>query len=458
MNPVLPLSGLSARPSAGAAAIPFSARPIASGAKDTVQFSGGYQPRTVAIEDARIAQSDGTVLKGAVVINGKKIVSVTKELPEALRHNKSALVIKAPPGSLLTPGLIEQHTHGGWLADKNTGVNFNLASVEDMKALLDSYPAQGITRLMPAVMTGTFDEMDRALANLETLIATTREKPGAVQIEGIHLEGPFISTAKRGAHNEQQIQAATLVGLALLKRIFAVAPDLKLITIAPEIDGAETLIKYCVSRGVRVNMGHTAATGEQARQAIDWGVTGVTHTFNAMDGITHKPGKSGIIPVVTNSPQVSPEIIADGHHVNPDTVGMFLNNLHNQNAILVSDGSGLVGAPEGAESELGGQKVFNRGGAAVNEEGNLAGSTAFLTDCVRNVVDWGIKTLPQAVVLASKNPAAFLGFDAESRETEGKARLGQIAPGFNADLVLWDEGRKEVLQTWIDGQSAFQKG
>lgn len=401
------------------------------------------------IRDAKVALEDGQVKHGDIVIRNREIADVPDRAD--LRKFPGAQVVQAPPGSLITYGLMERHFHGGW------GVDFNLNSVDDLKLLLEKLPEKGITRILPTVMTGTEAELEQALRNVETLREFTRNNPQSVQIEGIHLEGPFISLEKRGSHDASQIRSAIAKRVELMEQLLAIAPDIKLVTMAPEIDPDGSLMTFLKTRGIRISVGHSMVDKEDMAQAIRRGATGVTHTFNAMRSVGHRKGGvmnsanlEGPIPVAANSPKVYPEIIADGYHVHRDAVNWLLSHygdIRYNRVVAVSDGMALAGLPDGAEAMLGGQIVRNEHGVARNQEKNLAGSTAFLTDCVRNLASWGLG-LANAVQLATRNPADSLGMG---------DRLGRIAKGNLADLVFWDPDTLEVMSTWINGKPVFQR-
>lgn len=426
--------------------MPGPVRPVPNGifvskrqAGKGVKFGSGSQPKTQVIIGADVLLPEGGAAERTVTMKDGKIAVVSR-LPVAAwraRLLPGAEVIRAPENSLLAPGLIEQHIHGGY------GVNFNLSSPDAIKALLKQLPQHGITAIVPTVMTGTETEMMRALENLDRIMAWSRENPGRVKIAGIHLEGPFISLKKRGAHDARQVRRPGVhgdLGIDLLARMLAMAPGIRLVTMAPELDPDGRVTRYLTERGIKVSAGHTCATAEQMEAAIGRGVTGLTHAFNAMPGLHHR--EPGPVSAVMESDKVFPEIIADGHHVNPAMIKLLADNT--PNLVAVSDASPLAGLADGASGELGGQPVTLQGGQVVNAEGNLAGSGIFVTDSVRNFVRWGLKKLDGAIRLATENPGRFLGL-----------QTGQIKPGLPADLTLWDKDTLQVMGTWIDGNRVY---
>lgn len=400
--------------------------PVRSNTSDT---------KLTVIDQAEYVKPDGSIAPaGDLLILGSRLVQVGGTVPSMVR--RLANVIKPPTGTLVSPGLIEQHFHGG------RGVNFNVATVEDMQQFVESLPRQGITRIMPTVMTGSEAEMRQALTNLEKLKHHLEQQPNGIQMIGIKLEGPFINEMKRGAHDSQYIRDAWHQPMSLLQSLLKIAPDIKEVTLAAELDPEGKLTQFLTQRGIRVSLGHTDADSKQAAQAFEQGATGMTHTFNAMNGMNHR--NPGPIPVALQKPGVYPEIIADGHHVDPLMVNTLLQS--KPNSILVSDSMLLSGLPEGSQAEFGGQLVQSRNGTAVNERGVLAGSLVSVTDCLRNVVRWGLLPFSKAIQLASRNPADYLGLP-----------LGRVAPFYPADLVFWNRKTMEVEETWIQGKQAYKK-
>gem|GEM_PF-527113 len=394
-----------------------------------------FNTKLTVVEQAQYIKPDGSVTPpGDLLILGARLLQVGGTVPKSIR--RLANVIKPPSGTFVSPGLIEQHFHGG------QGVNFNLATVEDMQRFVESLPKQGITRIMPTVMMGSETEMKQALTNLEKLKQLLAQQPGGIQMIGIKLEGPFISEMKRGAHDSQCIQNAWKQPINLLQSLLKIAPDIKEVTLASELDTDGKLTHFLTQRGIRVSLGHTDADSKQATQAFKYGASGMTHTFNAMNGMHHR--QPGPIPVAIQNPGVYPEIIADGHHVDPLMVNTLLQS--KPNSILVSDSMLLAGLPEGSQAEFGGQLVQSRNGAVLNQRGVLAGSLVSVTDCLRNVVQWGLLPFFKAIQLASRNPADYLGLT-----------LGRLAALYPADLVFWNPKTLEVEETWIQGKQVYKK-
>jgi N-acetylglucosamine-6-phosphate deacetylase len=218
------------------------------------------------------------------------------------------------------------------------------------------------------------------------------------------------------------------------------------VTLAPEQDEELAYTKFLTQRRIRVSAGHSNATVEEMEDAIDAGVTGITHLYNAMRPFHHR--EPGIVSVALNRDDLYTEIISDGVHVHPEAVRLALRNKPRERVILISDCLALAGLPEGSCLEFGQQRVTNRNGQAINEEGRLAGSTTFVNHCVKNLVFWELMTFPQAVQFATANPADYLGIGKE---------YGRILPGYYADVVLWDKNTLEVKITLINGEIIYQQ-
>lgn len=323
---------------------------------------------------------------------------------------------------VLAPGFIDLHIHGGAGHDVMEGDPEALACVERHLA------KHGTTAYYPTTVTAALDPTLRALEKLADAIesAATRGS-GTVRNEyfrarplGIHLEGPFISTEKRGVHPQQHIQDGCA---ELFDRMWQAARGhMKLMTVAPEIAGAEPLIRHATGLGVVVSLGHSNATMKQALAAIEAGGRHATHTFNAMRPLDHR--EPGIVGAVLTDNRVSADIIADGVHIHPAVVRVFLSGKGLDRAVLITDALSATGMPDG-QYRLGGFDVEVRGDVCA-AEGRLAGSVLTLDRAVRNVMKFSGCTLEQAVCLATRNPASTLG----------DRRRGTIEVGRTADFVV----------------------
>ena len=301
--------------------------------------------------------------------------------------------------TFLTPTFLDIHIHGAMNYDVMEGTAQALDTIGRFLA------TKGVSHYLPTTVTAPVDATLRALEGLATHIERT-EHLGAVPL-GIHLEGPFVSHIKRGVHPPEHILPPSI---ALFDRLQQAARgSIKLITLAAEEPSALDLIRHSVTSGVKVSLGHSNATAAQTRAAIAAGATSATHTFNAMRPLDHR--EPGILGVVLDDPTLFAEIIADGVHVAPELLRLFLKAKGLDRAILVTDGMSATGMPDGTYT-LGGFPVEVADGRCL-ANGVLAGSVLTLDHAVANFSRFTGLDLPATSLLASRNPAAMLGLEAQ---------------------------------------------
>jgi N-acetylglucosamine-6-phosphate deacetylase len=260
---------------------------------------------------------------------------------------------------------------------------------------------------------------------------------GAVPL-GLHLEGPFISLARRGTHRAANLQAPNPLLFAEWTRSRGVV---KLITIAPELDAAETVARLAHDADVVVAIGHSDASYDQARAAIDKGACYAVHTFNAMRPFTHRD--PGVVGAILDDERVFAEIIADGVHVTPEVVRIFSRAKRIDRVILATDAISATGMPDG-NYVLGTDSVRVTGGVCRDAEGRLAGSTLTQDAALRNYIQWTGARIEDALMGLTRNPARALKL----------AGRGEIAPGARADLVLLDQ-QLRVVKTLVAGKLVY---
>ncbi len=339
--------------------------------------------------------------------------------------------IEAFPGGVLAPGLIDLHTHGGAGHDVMEATPAGLTAIERMMA------AHGVTSYCPTTVTAPLDITLRALEWLADHIESHHDSELCARPLGIHLEGPFLSHSKRGVHPPEHLQPASVERFARLYE--AARGHVAMMTVAPEVPDACELIAEAVRRGVVVSLGHSDADLECARAAIAAGARHATHTFNAMRALDHRsPGLPG---AVLTDDRLTADIIADGIHVHPVAIEMFLRSKGAERAILITDAISATGMPDG-RYRLGSFEVDVAGGKCLSEEGRLAGSVLTLDRAVRNTMAFAGWDLRRAVQLATLNPARVLGL---------AGRKGVLAPGADADIVVLTRGG-EVIKTIVAGE------
>jgi len=255
---------------------------------------------------------------------------------------------------------------------------------------------------------------------------------------GIHLEGPFISHARRGVHPPELLLAPTLT---LFEQIWQAARGrIRMMTIAPELDGAPEVIAEAARRGVCVSLGHSDADFETAGGGIKAGARHATHTFNAMRPLDHR--SPGILGAVLTDRRVSADIIADGVHLDPAIVKLFASAKGPEQTVLITDATSATGMPDG-RYRLGSFEVDVRDGKCMSN-GKLAGSVLTMDRAVRNLARFAEWELPQAVAAASRNPARVARI----------SNKGVLAAGADADFVVLNPVG-DVLRTFIGGVECF---
>ncbi len=334
-------------------------------------------------------------------------------------------------GHLLIPGMIDLQVNGAGGADAATGTQ------EALETIGRTLAKHGCTAYLATLITNGHGALIQSLQRLaeSTGLAFSGARP-----LGVHLEGPFISTVRRGAHREQHIQSPSR--RAFLDFWKASAGALEMLTLAPELPGALDLIRLARDRLPIVSLGHSDADFETARAAIRAGANSATHVFNAMTPLHHR--RPGLLAAVLLS-DLSAGLIADGIHVHPGMIELLVRCKRPADLILVSDAISAAGRPDG-RYRIGSLEVTVEDGICRESDGRLAGSTLMMDQALRNMASWmgGTLSLKQIVASATVLPARLLGLN----------RKGRIGRGCDADLVLLDE-RMQVSKTWVEGRLVY---
>ncbi|MCV6603821.1 MAG: N-acetylglucosamine-6-phosphate deacetylase [Porticoccaceae bacterium] len=363
-----------------------------------------------------------TLLKQhAVVISDGRIETI---VPGA-DIDTSAIETIDLQGHCLVPGFIDLQVNGGG------GIMFNSApTVETIRTMVAGHRKYGTTGLLPTLITTSFEVMAQAIAAVEQ--AMFEGVPGVL---GIHLEGPFLNAEKKGAHDADKFCVLDEQGVALVSSL---KQGKTIATIAPELTSPE-IIAQLKSRGVIICAGHSNADYRQARQALDAGIDGFTHLYNAMTPLqSREPGMVGAALEDHNSWF---GIIADGYHMHPAAFAVAVGAKQQGGAVLVTDAMSTVGAKE-KSFVLDGETIHSVDGRCVNAAGSLAGSDLDMMSAVNNAAEFANIDWFEAVRMASLYPAQALGLDGE---------LGRIKPGYRASFVLVNSER-QVVNTWVDGE------
>lgn len=367
--------------------------------------------------------AQGEIANPFVVVEDGAIAEISQWTVASLPHGE---VLHFPSATIL-PALFDIHIHG------SAGHDIMEATPQALGTIGGFLGRHGVGAYLPTTVTADIDMTLRSLAQLA--FEMQRLQPGAQPV-GIHLEGPFLSPHKRGAHPERLLQTPSV---QLLDRLWQAAEgQVRLLTIAPELPGAEAVIARAVELGIRVSLGHSNATLAEARSGVQLGALSATHTFNAMRSFNHRePGLVG--EVLTNSGLFA-ELICDGLHVDPTAARLFWKMKGRERGILITDAMSAAGMPDGPY-KLGELDVRVEHGRCLIEENTLAGSTLTLDAGLRNLAQFTGAGLAEVFPLATRNPAQMLGFE---------ERIGDIAVGRSADFVLLSPERT-VIQTFLRG-------
>ncbi|MFP5235300.1 MAG: N-acetylglucosamine-6-phosphate deacetylase [Acidobacteriota bacterium] len=324
--------------------------------------------------------------------------------------------VKDFPGATLSPAFFDVHTHGC------AGHDIMDATPEALTAIGRFLASRGTGAYLATTVTAPIDKTLQSLEGLAHLIA---HKPqGAMTWPiGIHIEGPFLSHAKRGVHPPELLLAPDI---ALFDRMFEAAEgNIRLMTLAPELPGAVEFAAHAVAKGVRISIGHSDATLEETRPVIAAGATSATHTYNAMRALNHQA--PGILGEVLTNDDLYAELICDGIHNTPEMVKLWWRAKGPERALLITDAMSATGMPDGTY-QLGGFDVEVANGRAM-ARGVLAGSVLTLDRALSNFVAFTGATVSDGLRLMTANPAAMTGF---------QNRVGSLAAGSAANLVAVD--------------------
>ena len=337
------------------------------------------------------------------------------------------------PGATLAPAFFDVHMHGA------AGHDVMEATPEALLAVGGFLASRGTGSYLATTVTASKDATLRALAGLSKLVAKApdeaRHKAWPI---GIHLEGPFLSHAKKGVQPAEHLLTPDI---ATFDRFFdASEGHIKLMTMAPELPGAVELVAHASARGVRVSLGHSDATSAETRAAIAAGAASATHTFNAMRPLDHR--EPGILGTVLTTDSLYAELICDGIHTAPELVKLWWRAKGPERAILVTDAMSAAGMPDG-EYHLGGFAVQVANGKAM-ARGVLAGSVLTLDRALTNFLEFTGADLEQGLRLLSINPATMTGFQDQA---------GSLAVGQKANLVAVD-GAGKLLASFVNGLPA----
>lgn len=364
------------------------------------------------LRDAHLIDVTTDISRGAITIEDTHIQSV--EWPEYSDQQQDSIIDAT--GMIVMPGFIDVHTHGGG------GYNLHTTDAGEIRSYALWVPETGVTSFL-IVVIGVPDSIPGE--QLGTAIEVLDNQGEGSEPLGIHLEGPYISVAKRGAHLPSWLRMPDESETEQL--LVLTDGHLRLLTLAPELPGASAMIRRLVNAGVTVSMGHTDATYEQSLEAIKLGVTHVTHCFNAMRPLLHRA--PGPLAAIAQAEQVRGELIADGVHVHPAAMYALVKLLGPERIIVITDALAGTGASE-ATFDFAGQPAKVIRGAARLTDGTLIGSVLTMDQALRNMLLMTDVTLQQAVGMLTLNPALA---------AQVSHRKGRLQTGYDADVLIFDQ-------------------
>ncbi|WP_432666970.1 N-acetylglucosamine-6-phosphate deacetylase [Wukongibacter baidiensis] len=377
-----------------------------------------------AIRNVNIVLTDRVILNGTIVFD-EKIQEILHS--SDLSKYKDIEVIDGM-GGYVTPGFIDIHIHGFYGHDTMEG------SYEAINTMSKNVVKTGVTSFLPTTMTMEYKIIKRALENV---VSIKEEKFDGAKVLGVNLEGPFINPKYKGAQMEEYILEPDI---QLIEDYLDI---IKIVTVAPEISGAEDFIKKIKEKGIVTSVGHSGATYEEVERAREWGLSHATHLFNAMTGLHHR--KPGVVGAVLST-EMTCEIIVDNVHLNPAILKIITRAKDNKDIILITDSMQAGGLSEDVYS-LGGQKVIVRNGEARLESGALAGSVLTIDRAIRNMLSATGLPINEVVNMATINPARLLKID---------DKIGHLKEGLQSDIVLLNRDFR-VEKVYLEGENKLEQ-
>lgn len=408
----------------------------------------------IVLSGADLVLPDRIVSPGTVILDGGRIVEIRSDAGSGRAgadHSHFAF-----HHHYIVPGFIDVHIHG------IGGVDV-LDAGEAVAAVAERLPRYGVTAFCPTTVACGADRLRRALDQVRDL---RQAAPGRrARVLPAHLESNFINPEYRGAQPAACIRRAKeAFGLAraepnrndtrphfsdfsaadILAEIERAAPDVGIVTLAPEMDGGAELIEWLVERGHRVSLGHSAATYDEAQAAIALGARHATHLFNRMPPFLHR--EPGLVGAVLQTDEVAAELICDGFHVHPAVVRTAIAAKRPSRVFAITDGTAAAGLPVGSRAALGGQPIRAGESAALLDDGTVAGSVATMEGVFQTLAGRVGLSLVDAVTVCSTTPARELGLVGH----------GVLAVDAVADLVVLD-AQLSVVQTYVGGELVYSR-
>ena len=339
-------------------------------------------------------------------------------------------------GLVVLSGFVDMHVHGGG------GADFMRGTPEAVRQVARTHARFGTTGLLATTLTASREDTDQAIISARNVMEAGPGE-GEARILGLHLEGPYICPIRRGAQPSEWVRLPDCEEFA--RWIGLSGQTIRQITIAPEMKGAEEVIRLARESGIIVSVGHTDAVAAQIEQAIEWGASQATHVFNAMRGMHHR--EPGTVGACLARPEIVCEMIADGVHLDPLIVRLIVAAKGASGVVLITDAIEGTAMPEGWY-ELGGQSVLVKDGTAAFADGTLAGSVLTMNRAFANVRRFAGVSLTDAARLSSGNATRQLGLSGQ---------FGELSPGKSADIAILHPETGEVHWTLVGGRIAYRR-
>ncbi|WP_209125568.1 N-acetylglucosamine-6-phosphate deacetylase [Alkalihalobacillus sp. BA299] len=383
------------------------------------------------IKEVKVLAENQTYRNGFIKVEDGKITEVGDMTH--YKEGEGMTVYSFPEHYNVIPGLIDLHIHGV----KGSDTMDNTA--EAIKNIAMHLPKEGTTSFLATTITQAPEQIECALTNVAQYTKSENQE-GLAEVLGVHLEGPFISKKRAGAQPAEYIEAPNLEQF----KSWQTAADglIKVVTLAPEEENGLAFVRHLKATNVIASIGHSDATYDIIDQAIDAGVTHVTHLFNGMRGFHHR--EPGVVGTALARDKLMVEMIVDGIHIHPEAVKAVYKGKTPEKIIIITDSMRAKQLPAGTY-ELGGQEVFVQEGKALLQDGTLAGSVLKMNEAIKNMMNFTGCTLEETIKMAAENPAKQLNaFD----------RIGSIKKGKDADLVVLDDAQN-VVMTFCKGKLAY---
>ena len=374
---------------------------------------------------------DTIINRGNVVVEGQKISGIFAPTD---RFQEEGVKFIDYGDAYIAPGFVDLHLHGALGKDMMDGQK------ESVQTIAEHQAKNGVTGFLGSTMSASLDSVLEAIR----VIKNMAKDPLPSEILGVHVEGPFVSTQKKGAHSASFIRGMTEKDCERLTD--AVNGLHVILSLAPEVEENMRLIAKLKAQGFVVAIGHTDATYDQALESFAKGVSHATHLYNAMSGFDHR--EPGVVGAVLDSDDITAELIADGVHVHPVALRLAVARKGPERICLVTDSIIATGVGDGVYTWGEGKIEVQGSRATIRGSGILAGSILTLNAAIKNMIGWTDVTINQAINMASLNPARVLGVEEE---------IGSIHIGKLANLVVLDQNF-QIVDTILRGKSTLRKG